>query len=115
MTISATLPELPGVTGSATVTVTAAVLISIAVTPANPSIANGGTIQLTATGTFSDGSMEELTSQVSWISSSDTIAHVDDTPVSPGLVTGTGVGSPTITATLETVTGGDDRDGPSGL
>ena len=106
VTIGAVLPEFPGVTGSASVTVTAAILTSIAVTPANPSIANGGTIQLTATGTFSDGSMKDLTSQVGWVSSSDTIAHVDDTPVSPGLVTGTGVGSPTITATLETVTGG---------
>ncbi len=106
VTIGAVLPEFPGVTGSASVTVTAAILTSIAVTPANPSITNAGTIQLTATGTFSDGSMEGLTSQVSWVSSSDTIAHVDDTPVSPGLVTGTGVGSPTITATLGTVTGG---------
>jgi uncharacterized protein YjdB len=106
VTISAVLPGVPGVTGSASVTVTAAILTSIAVIPANPSIADGGTIPLTATGTFSDGSMKVLTSQVSWISSSDTIAHVDNTPVSPGLVTGTGVGSPTITATLGTVTGG---------
>ena len=104
-TIGAVLPEFPGITGSAPVTVTAAILKSIAVTPANPSIANGGTIQLTATGTFSDGMMKDLTTQVSWVSTSDTIAHVDDTPVSPGLVTGTGVGGPTITATLGTVTG----------
>ncbi len=106
VTIGAVLPEFPGVTGTAPVTVTAAILKSIAVTPANPSIANGGAIQLTATGTFSDGSMEGLTSQVSWVSSQDTVAHVDDTPVSPGLVTGTGVGNPTITATLGTVKGG---------
>jgi uncharacterized protein YjdB len=99
VTIGAVLPGVPAVAGSATVTVTAAVLTSIAVTPANPSIAYGGTIPLMATGTFSDGSMKDLTNQVSWISSSDTIAHVDDT-VSQGLVTGTGVGAATITATL---------------
>jgi uncharacterized protein YjdB len=105
VTISAVLPGVTGVTGSATVTVTAAVLSSIAVRPANPSISNGATVPLTATGTFSDGSMKDLTTQVSWISSSDTTAHVDNTPVSPGLVTGTGEGSATITATLSGVSG----------
>jgi uncharacterized protein YjdB len=102
VTISA---GLPGVTGSAAVTVTAAVLTSIAVSPANPSISNGATVPLTATGTFSDGSKKDLTTQVSWTSSSDTTAHVDNTPVSPGLVTGTGEGSATITATLSGVSG----------
>jgi uncharacterized protein YjdB len=102
VTISAVLP---GVTGSAAVTVTAAVLTSIAVSPGNPSISNGATVPLTATGTFSDGSMKDLTTQVSWTSSSDTTAHVDNTPVTPGLVTGTGVGSATITATLSGVSG----------
>jgi uncharacterized protein YjdB len=105
VTISAVLPGFPGVTGSASVTVTAMVLISIAVSPANPSISNGATVPLTATGTFSDGSTKDLTTQVSWTSSSDTTAHVDNTPVSPGLVTGTGEGSATITATLSGVSG----------
>ncbi len=92
-----------GVSGTATVTVTAAVLTSIAVTPANPSIANGTTAQLTATGTFSDGTTQDLI-LASWISSSDTIATVANT-VNPGLVTGTGIGSATITATRENVSG----------
>ena len=52
-TISATLG---GVSGSTVLTVTAAVLQSIAVTPANPSVAKGLTEQFTATGTFSDNS-----------------------------------------------------------
>ena len=42
---------------------TAATLLSIAVTPANPSIATGTTQQFTATGTFSDNSTQNLTSQ----------------------------------------------------
>jgi hypothetical protein len=105
VTISTVLPGVPGVTGSANLTVTAAVLTSIAVTPANPSIADGGTIPLTATGTYSDGSMKNLTTQVSWTSSSDSLATVENTTTA-GLVTGTGVGSPTITATLGTVSGG---------
>jgi uncharacterized protein YjdB len=104
VTISATLPGVPGVTGLASVTVTDAVLISIAVSPENPQISDGGMQQLKATGTFSDLSKEDLTTQVSWISSSDNIAHVDNT-INPGLVTGTGGGSTTITATLGTVSG----------
>ncbi len=99
-TITATLG---GVSGATTVTVTSAVLTSIAVTPANPSIANGTTAQLTATGTFSDGTTQDLI-LASWISSSDTIATVANTG-SPGLVTGTGIGSATITATRGNVSG----------
>jgi hypothetical protein len=93
-----------GVSGTTTVTVTAAVLTSITITPSNPSIANGATIQLTAMGTYSDGSTQDLTTQVSWTSSSDTMATVNNT-ISPGLVTATGVGSATITATLSGVSG----------
>ena len=51
-----------------TLTVTAAALVSIAVTPANPSIAKGLTQQFTATGTFTDNSTQNLTSQVTWAS-----------------------------------------------
>ena len=39
-------------------------LVSIAVTPTNPSIAKGLTEQFTATGTFTDGSTEDLTGSV---------------------------------------------------
>ena len=46
-TISATLD---GISGSTVLTVTAPVLQSIAVTPANPSLAKGETEQFTATG-----------------------------------------------------------------
>jgi uncharacterized protein YjdB len=106
VTISATLP-VPGVTpGSATVTVTAALLTSIAVTPADQTIPNGSTIQLTATGTFSDGSTQDLTNSVSlsWTSSPGTIATVANT-VNPGLVTAIGEGTATITATQAGVSG----------
>ena len=49
--------SLNGVTSSADLlTVTAATLQSIAVTPASPSVAKGGTQQFTATGTYSDAS-----------------------------------------------------------
>src|SRR5207248_1928375 len=60
-TISA---SLNGITGSTVLTVSAAALQSIAVTPANPSIAKGLTQQFTATGTYTDSSTQNLTGQV---------------------------------------------------
>ena len=92
-----------GVSGSTTVTVTAATLTSITITPPNPSIANGTSVQLTATGTFSDGTTQNLTASVTWLSSAQTI--VSNAAGSQGLVTGNGEGSATITATLAGVSG----------
>jgi uncharacterized protein YjdB len=96
---------LTGVSGSSKVTVTAATLTSIEITPPDPSIAKGTTQQLTATGTFSDGSTEDLTDKVSWTSGSETIAQVSNLPDAPGVVTGLGIGSASITATVNGVSG----------
>jgi uncharacterized protein YjdB len=92
-----------GLTGTATInyTVTAPVLQSIAVTPANPSIAAGTTKQFTATGTYSDNSTQNLTNQVTWASSNTAAATVDNT----GLATGTATGTASISATLGAQTG----------
>ncbi len=89
------------VSGSATVTITPAVLTSIMITPPNPSIAKGTTVQLTATGTFSDGTTQDLTGSASWTSAPASLATVDPN----GLVTGTGVGSVSVTATQGAVSG----------
>jgi uncharacterized protein YjdB len=91
--------------GSTTVTVTAATLSSITLAPLNPSIAKGTTVQLTATGQFSDGSTEDLTNEVSWTSNDDTIAQVGDASDAQGLVTGIAAGSTTIVATLGGIQG----------
>jgi uncharacterized protein YjdB len=86
---------------SATITVkgASATLTSIAVTPATPSIPINTTLQLTATGTYSDGSSSDLTAFVSWSSSTIATATVSV----GGLVDGVAGGSSTITATLGTV------------
>ncbi len=94
--ISATLGSK---TGSTKLTVTAPVLVSIAVTPANPSIAKGATQQFTATGTYSDKSTQNITSSVTWASSNLLAAAI--TP--GGLATGVGIGTSTITAALGSV------------
>src|SRR5262249_17838651 len=65
---SAITATLGSMTGSTVMTVSAAVLQSIAVTPANPSVPIGGTQQFTATGTYTDQSTQNLTSQVTWAS-----------------------------------------------
>ena len=90
-----------GVTGSTVLTVTPAVLLSIAVSPASPSVNAGQTDQLTATGTFSDGSKQNLTGQVTWTSSATAVASIS----SAGLATAVSAGSAAISATLNGVSG----------
>ena len=70
-------------------------LTTIAVTPANPSLTQGQTVQFTATGTFSDNSTSNISSIVAWGSSNEAVATVNAT----GLATGVGLGSVTISAT----------------
>jgi hypothetical protein len=97
-TISATLS---GISGSTVMTVTAATLQSIAVTPANTSLPAGETEQFTATGTLSDGTTENLTSQVTWASSDTSWATIN----SAGLATAVGQGTSSVTATLNGISG----------
>ena len=48
------------------VTVTAATLSSIAISPTLPKVAKGLTLQFKATGTFSDGSTQDVSAISSW-------------------------------------------------
>jgi Domain of unknown function (DUF4082)/Bacterial Ig-like domain (group 2)/Bacterial Ig domain len=73
---------------------TAATLQSIAVTPASPTIQAGSTKQFAATGTYSDGSTQDVTTQVTWSSSNTGVASVN----SSGLATGIAGGNSTIIA-----------------
>jgi trimeric autotransporter adhesin len=91
--------------GSTPLTVTAASLVSIGVTPMNPSIANGLTDALKATGVYTDNSMHDLTSMVTWSSSAPTVATVSSTAGTTGVTTAVSPGSSTITATLGAVSG----------
>src|SRR6185503_5697133 len=67
-----------GVTGSTGLTVTGATLDSIQVTPSTPSIAQGTTLQFTATGIFSDLTAQDLTAQATWSSSDASVAPVSN-------------------------------------
>ena len=91
----------PGSTVTLVVSSGPATLQSIAVTPANPSIAKGLTQQFTATGTYSDNSTQNLTSQVAWASATPAVATI----TTGGLATGAGIGTSTISATLASQSG----------
>ena len=92
------------ISGTTMLTVTAApppVITSIAVTPANASIAAGATQQFTATATYNNGTTANITSTATWASSATAVATIN----ASGLATGVAAGSTTISATLTGVTG----------
>jgi hypothetical protein len=103
ITITATVPRtLPVISGTAHLTVTAARLVSIEVTPANPTIALGTKKQFIATGTYTDGTKQLLTSSVTWTSETKTVATIDTAPDSAtkGEATSLAIGTTKITATF---------------
>lgn len=78
------------------------ILSSVAIGPPTPTIQQGNTLQMTASGTNNDGSVTKpLTSTAYWSSSDPTVASVS----SQGLVTGVAPGSATISASVGTVSG----------
>ncbi len=93
------------ISGSTTLTVTTASLVSIAVTPANPSVAKGNTQQFIATGTYDDATTQVITSVVTWDSSDLGVATISNESDSIGLATGESEGTATITATLGLISG----------
>jgi hypothetical protein len=102
LTCTFTMPETATMV-TATFTLNAPTLKSIAVTPANPTVPINSTQQFTATGTFSDNSTKDLTTTATWASSNTEAATINAT----GLAT-TGPNadsSTTISATLNEVTG----------
>lgn len=101
---TATLVATSGsVSAQDTLTISPAALISIAVSPASPTIAKGQTQQLTATGTFSDGTTQDMTSAVNWTSSPSGIVSIN----SAGLATPQAIGNATVLAVSGTVSGQD--------
>jgi hypothetical protein len=93
------------INGSATLTVTAATLVSIAVTPANPAIGTTSTEQFTATGSFSDNSTQNLTTTVTWSSSNTGIATISNAAGTNGLASAVANGTSNIKAALGAVNG----------
>lgn len=89
-----------GVNGTASITVNAPVISTIAITPSTASLNVGNTQQFTATATYSNSPNGNVTSSVTWASSSTSVATIS----SSGLLTGVSAGSTSITASLNGVT-----------
>ena len=87
------------VSGTSSVTVTSATLVSLAIAPLKSNMPSGATKQFTATGTFSDNSTQDLTLLVLWSSSSVSVATIDNT----GLVSSVAPGSTTIGASYGSI------------
>jgi len=99
--IIATFGAVP-VSGTATLTVTAATMQSITVTPANSIKIGTATVNFTATGNYSDGTAVDITSSVVWASSLTDVATIEATS---GVATTKGAGTTTISATLNGIRG----------
>jgi hypothetical protein len=82
------------VSETATLTVTAPALTAMAITPVNSSLGLGSKEQLLATGTFSDGSSQDLTPSVTWASQTPAVASIS----AGGLATTWSIGRATISA-----------------
>ena len=78
-------------------------------TTAQANLAVGSSQQFTATGTYSDGHTEVITSQVTWISSNPMVVNVSSAGLATGVITGTanitasmsGIDSSMVTLTVE--------------
>lgn len=99
-TVTATFGSAPTiVTATTTLTVTPPILESIALSLTNPSILTLSTKKITATGTYSDGSKPDISSQVTWNSSNTATATI----AGDGTVKTLTQGTTTISATLGSV------------
>jgi trimeric autotransporter adhesin len=87
-TITATSVQNPTITGSQPLKVTVGCIISIAVTPTNPSITVGNAQTFLATATTCSGTAI-ITDVATWVSSNTTVATINSSGVATGLAAGT--------------------------
>ncbi len=89
-----------GQSSKAAVTVTPATLVSLALKPLNPTLSAGAALQMTAWGTYSDGTSQEVTTLVLWTLVDPRIAGISNAAGSNGLVTGLSAGTTALQASL---------------
>lgn len=94
-----------GLTASTSLSVTAATLVAITITPYSASTAVGTKKQLIASGLFSDSSEFDLTALATWSSGSGSVASVSNAAGSRGLASGLSCGTSVISATFNAVQG----------
>ena len=90
------------VTGTTSLLVTPSALVKITITPSTSKLAFDTLEQLTATGTFGDGSTQNLTTSVNWTSSSSSVATIG---AQSGIITGMNPGQTNVTAVFNGIVG----------
>lgn len=90
--------------GASALTINNFKLLFITISPLNRTVNPGATLQYTATAHFSNGGTQNVTTLVTWSSSSPTTATISNTSGSQGLATAISPGSTTITANLNGTT-----------
>jgi hypothetical protein len=94
-----------GVSGATTLTIGTGTLVSVALTPAAPTAAAGGTQQFVATGTFSDASTQDISLNSHWSSSHATVATIANAPSVAGLAHCVAAGTSSIGVNSGGITG----------
>jgi len=89
------------VTATASVRVEPVVLLRLTVSPSSATIPKGATRNFTATGTFSNNSTRDVTSEVTWTSTNTSTVAISNANGTQGLATGVNAGQAVIEATLD--------------
>jgi len=79
--------------------VNAPALVSIAITPSNPTVTVLMSVNLSATGTYENNTTADITSTVAWSSTNTTVTSINN-----GVATGNAAGAANITASLNAIT-----------
>lgn len=90
-----------GMSGSATLTVTAKTVTAVTVSPTSGSVMEGQTQQFMAMAKYSDGSTANASSTATWTSSNTAVATVN----TAGVATGVAAGTATVTASFSGLSG----------
>ena len=98
-----------GHSASAGLTVTAAVLASVAINPGSVTLGKGSTTTLPAIGTYSDGSTSDVTAAATW-SVTDVMGTGVVTVDAPGKISGKNLGKARVTITLASFTASANVD-----
>ncbi|MGH7260610.1 MAG: RHS repeat-associated core domain-containing protein [Nitrospiraceae bacterium] len=93
--------NLNGSQAQATVTVTPAEVVLLTLAPTDPTIFAGESQAFTATGTFTDGTTQNLTNTATWTSSNEPVATINSSGLATSLIPGT----TTITASVTNPSG----------
>jgi uncharacterized protein YjdB len=94
-----------GKSGTATITVSPAKLLSITISPAPATLPMGATLSFKASGLYEGGSTRDVTADVTWSIADTSIATISNATGSNGRATPVKPGTTTVTATLDGIVG----------